>query len=63
MFGKRLVDVRLEYAVEVVGQTVFKIITKHQFFSSRPALFAEPSLTVGLMPNCIAPASDTALTI
>src|SRR6185437_6899655 len=44
MFGKRLVDVGLEYAVEVIGQPVFKIITKHQIFSSCPNLFISPCL-------------------
>src|SRR6185295_7854077 len=43
MFGKRLVDVGLEYAVEVIGQSVFKIITKHQVFSSCPTLVIFPA--------------------
>jgi hypothetical protein len=47
MFGKRLVDVGLEYAVEVIGQSVFKIITKHQVFSSCPTL---------VIFSCIVPA-------
>jgi hypothetical protein len=39
MLGKRLVDVRRKHAVEVIGQPVFKIITKHPGFFFPPRAF------------------------